>query len=100
MNLNEITVRLYVNHCDSDIPMSGRGKFFYLNELVELALSSAMLSHIQLSNTGMDKISDCKHIVKQMKLCLNNGPYKYRRYDHLFGCIMRTIADKFDGSGL
>lgn len=34
-----------------------------------------------------------------MKLCLNNGPYEYKRYDHLFDRIMRKIADKVDVSG-
>ena len=41
---------------------------------------------------------DRKHIVEQMKLCLNNGPYKYRRHDNLYDRVMRTIADKVDVS--
>jgi len=53
-----------------------------------------MLSYIQLSNVGMAKIPDRNHIIDQMKLCLDNGPYKYRRYNR----VMRTIADKVDVS--
>jgi len=97
-SLNERTVRLYANHGVTDVPMTGRGKKI-LHGPVELALSSAILFYIQLSNAGISKILDRKRLTQQMKLCLNGGAYAYKRYDHLYDRIMRTIADKVDVNG-
>ena len=58
-----------------------------------------ILSYIQLSNAGMSKMPDRKHLIQQMKLCLNNGAYMYKRYDHLYDHLMRKISDKFHVSG-
>ena len=58
-----------------------------------------MLSYIKLANSGMNKIPDRKHLIQKMKLCLNGGTYTYKRYDHIYDRIMRTIADQVDVSG-
>ena len=92
-------MRLYTNRGDIYAPMTGRGKKPILHESVELALSYATLLYIQLKNYGMNKIPDCMHLIQKMKLCLNGGAYTYKRYDHLYYCIMRTIYDQVDVSG-
>ena len=79
--------------------MTGRGKKLIWHESVELALSSAMLPYIHLANVGMNNMLDRKNLIKQMKLCLNGGAYKYKKYDHLSDSIMRKIADQVDVSG-
>ena len=47
----------------------------------------------------MSKMTDRTNLIQQMKLCLNDGVYVYKRYDHLYDRIMRTIAEKVDVSG-
>lgn len=98
-NFNKRTVRVYANCYHTDVPMTGHSKKSIINESAELALNSAVLSYIQLSNVGMNKTPNHKHIIHQMKLCLNSGDYQYKRYDHLYDWIMRIITDKVDGSG-
>ena len=62
-------------------------------------MSSAILLYIQLENAGMNKMPDRKYSIHQIKLCLNGGTYTYKRYDHLYDCIMRKISDQVDVSG-
>ena len=54
-------MRLYENSGDIDVPMTGRDKKPILHELVDPSLNSAMLSFIQLANSGMHKMPDCKY---------------------------------------
>ena len=44
-SLNERTMRIYANIGANDVPMTGRGKNPMLHELLELALSSTILSY-------------------------------------------------------
>ena len=98
-SLNDINVRLYENRGDIDVPMTGRGKKTIFHESLELALSSTMLSYIQMTNYGINKMPDRKHLIQKMKLCLNGGKYTYKRHDHLYDRITRTISDQVDVSG-
>ena len=92
-------MRLYANRGDIDVQMTGRGKKLILHESVELDMSSSTLFYIQLENAGMNKMPYRKHLIHQMKLCLNGGAYTYKRCDYLYDRIMTTIADKVDVSG-
>ena len=98
-SLNEINMRLYENRGDIGVPMTRRGKKTILHESLELALSSAMLSYIQMTNSGMNKMPDRKHLIQQMKLCSNDGAYTYKRHNHLYDRITWKISDQVDVSG-
>ena len=80
------------------MPMTGYGKATELPKLVELALSSAIVSYIQLENARMKKISYRKQVIQKIKLCLDVGEYKYQIYDHLYNRMMRKITDQVDAS--
>ena len=47
----------------------------------------------------MNKMPYRKHLIHKMKLCLNDGAYTYKRYDHIYDFIMRKITDNVDVSG-
>ena len=91
-------MRLYANCVDISVPMTGRG----LKKNVLISRASLEFCHAivySAGNAGMNKMPDRKHVIQQMKLCLNGSAYTYMRYDHLYDRIMRTFSDQVDVSG-
>ena len=93
-NINERTVRRYVHQGNIGVPIVGRGKKCVLPESIVEALQSAVVSHIQLTNAGMQKMPDRQYMIRQVELCVEKSSYKFKRYDHLYDRIMESIADK------
>ena len=95
-NINDRTVRRYVHLGNIGVPIVGRGKKCGLPESIVEALQSAVVSHIQLTNAGMQKMPDRQYMIRQVELCLEKSSYKFKRYDHLYDRIMEAIADKIN----
>ena len=93
-NINERTVRRYVNEGKVGVPCIGRGKKCIIPDVLMEALRCAVVSYIQLSNAGMVKMPDRKYVIQQVKVCVKKSGINFKRYDRLYDRIMESIADK------
>ena len=77
-NIKERTMRRYVHQGNIGVPIIGRGKKCVLSDSIMEALQSAVVSNIQLSNAGLQKMSDRQCMIRQVQLCLENSDYKFK----------------------
>ena len=76
-NISARTVRRYVSDGKVGVSIARRGKKSAIPEEVLEALKSAMVSHIQLSNAGMNKMPDRKHMIRQLQQCMKTSMYVF-----------------------
>jgi len=71
-------VRRYVNEGNVGVPIIGREKKCNIPESLMEALHCVVVSYIQLSNAGRVKMSDCKYIIQQLKVCGRKSVYNFK----------------------
>jgi len=74
-NVNVRTVRRYVCNGKAGATIQSRGKKSDIPEEALDAIKVAMVSYIQLSNAGMNKMPDRKYMIRQLRQCLKTSIY-------------------------
>jgi len=93
-NINEKTLRRYVIEGIFGVPIIGRRKKCNIPESFVEAMCCAVVSYIQLYNTGRVKMPDREYIIQQLQFCVKKSVYNLKRYDQSYDRIMESIADK------
>ena len=71
-----------------------RGRKPNLKEGVDLALSTALATYIQLSNAAIKKMPNRRDLIMLLKATFKGTPNTlYTRYDHLFDRIMKSVSN-------
>ena len=93
-NVNARTVRRYVCNGKAGATICTQGKKSDIPEEALEALKVAMVSHMQLSNAGMNKMPDRKYMIRQLMKCLKTSMYVFKRMDSFYDRIMESVAHK------
>ena len=76
-NVNVRTVRRYVANGKAGVTIGRRGKKSTIPAEVLEALKSAIVSHIQLSNGGMNKMPNRKYMIRQLQQYMKTSMYVF-----------------------
>ena len=64
-------------------------------ECVVRGIQSAMVSYIQLSNSRMKTMSNCKDMISLLKQCINKSTYWLKRFDKFYDRMMKYILGQY-----
>ena len=73
---------------------SRAGRKSKLMQPVETSLTSSLVTFIQLTNSEMKKMPDCRTVIKKLKVCMQGSNYVHSRFDHLYNQLMMCISNK------
>ena len=93
-DVNASTVRRYVCNGEAGATIRMQGKKNDIPEEAFKVIKVAMVSHIQLSNAGMNKMPDRKYMIRQLMKCLKTSMYVFKRMDSFYDRIMESVAHK------
>ena len=91
-NVNARTVRRYVGDGKIGIIICKRGKKSAIPDEAMEVLKDAMVSHVQLSNSGMKQMPTRKYMIMKLKEYLKTSKYSFKRMNCFYDRLIESVA--------